>query len=163
MQTDHTGHAARLYPRPAPVVSVLQSRGFKPEDFASTNASTDAGVAVTQKFITVGQERIAYFETTRKGPDVLLIHGSSQSSNSFERQLNSPLGRVFHIISIDLPGHGASDRSPTPSVTCQVPGYASVVVDVAKALHMEHGVLVENADYANTLLAAFVLEDSAPR
>jgi pimeloyl-ACP methyl ester carboxylesterase len=97
---------------------------------------------VTQKTVTIGQERIVYFETSGKGPDILLVHGNGQSSNAFALQLKSPLGSIFHIISIDLPGHGLSSRSPNPATTYQLPGFANVLASVVKKLNMERAVIV---------------------
>ena len=120
------------------VVAALRSYSLSPSDL-----STDQNAGqVTQKSVTVGNENIVYFETSGKGPNVLLIHGNSQSSNAFAFQLNSALGRVFHIISIDLPGHGLSSRSPNPAVTYQLPGFANVVADLTKKLNMEDAVIV---------------------
>jgi pimeloyl-ACP methyl ester carboxylesterase len=120
------------------IVQALQSYHLRPSDLASGNASG----AVTQKVVTIGEERVAYFETSGKGPDVLLIHGNGQSSNAFARQLQSSLGNIFHIVSIDLPGHGLSPRSPNPATTYQLPGYANLLVQVVKELKLQHPVVV---------------------
>lgn len=128
------------------IIQALQSYNLSPSTLAAgqqDGASTDGfNGQVTQKTVTIGQERIAYFETSGRGPDILLVHGNGQSSNAFAFQLKSPLGSIFHIISIDLPGHGLSARSPNPATTYQLPGFASVLASVVKKLNMEHAVIV---------------------
>ena len=120
------------------IVQALQSYHLRPSDLASGSTSSQ----VTQKMVTIGQERVVYFETSGKGPDVLLIHGNAQSSNAFARQLQSSLGNIFHIVSIDLPGHGLSPRSPNPATTYQLPGYANLLVQVVKELKLQRPVVV---------------------
>ena len=44
------------------------------------------------------------------GPEILLIHGFSQSHMSWMRQVNSDLAKEFRIITYDLRGHGNSDK-----------------------------------------------------
>jgi pimeloyl-ACP methyl ester carboxylesterase len=120
------------------IVRALQSYGLELADFAP---GPEEG-QVTQKTVTIDNERIAYFETAGKGPDIVLIHGNSQSSNAFASQLKSALGSTFHIVAIDLPGHGLSSRSPNPATTYQLPGAATLLVKVLKELHMERAVIV---------------------
>jgi len=45
-----------------------------------------------------------------KGPGIVFIHGYSQSSLSWMRQIFSNLARQFHIVTYDLRGHGNSDK-----------------------------------------------------
>ena len=42
-------------------------------------------------------------------PTIILIHGYLQSYLSFERQIG-PLSRKFHVVALDLRGHGGSDK-----------------------------------------------------
>lgn len=43
------------------------------------------------------------------GPEILFIHGFSQSYLSWIKQTNSDLTKTFHIVTYDLRGHGGSD------------------------------------------------------
>lgn len=45
-----------------------------------------------------------------RGQAIVFIHGLSQSSLQWSRQLNSDLARDFRLIALDLRGHGLSDR-----------------------------------------------------
>jgi non-heme chloroperoxidase len=44
------------------------------------------------------------------GPEILFIHGFSQSHLSWMRQVDSDLAREFRIVTYDLRGHGNSDK-----------------------------------------------------
>ena len=44
------------------------------------------------------------------GPEILLIHGFSQSHLSWMRQVDSDLAKEFRIVTYDLRGHGNSDK-----------------------------------------------------
>jgi non-heme chloroperoxidase len=44
------------------------------------------------------------------GPEILFIHGFSQSHLSWSRQFGSELAKSFRLIAYDIRGHGASDK-----------------------------------------------------
>jgi non-heme chloroperoxidase len=48
------------------------------------------------------------------GPEILFIHGFSQSHMSWMRQVDSDLTKEFHIVTYDLRGHGNSDKPLDP-------------------------------------------------
>lgn len=146
------------------IINALASYNLVPSDFIEEQVENGNGIAnpsglrsfghVKQKFLTVNNEKIAYFETSGRGPDVLLIHGLSQSSNAFDRQLNSILGKIFHIVSIDLSGHGLSDNSLDPETVYQLPGYADLLVNIVEELNMQHAVFVGWSLGGNILVEA---------
>ena len=49
------------------------------------------------------------------GPEILFIHGFSQSNLSWMRQVDSDLAKEFRIITYDLRGHGNSDKPLDPA------------------------------------------------
>ncbi|MCA9981628.1 MAG: alpha/beta fold hydrolase, partial [Anaerolineales bacterium] len=76
------------------------------------------------KFVSLPHQKVAYYESSGAGPAILFIHGNSSSGQTFQHQLNSPLGETHRLIAVDLPGHGASD--PAPSLDDYgMPGYAT--------------------------------------
>jgi pimeloyl-ACP methyl ester carboxylesterase len=52
----------------------------------------------------------------KEGPAILFIHGFTQSYLSWEKQLNDPeLQKRFHLIALDLRGHGTSGKPWEPA------------------------------------------------
>jgi non-heme chloroperoxidase len=51
------------------------------------------------------------------GRPILFIHGISQSSLAWSRQLDSELARDHRLVAMDLRGHGLSDKPRDPTVT----------------------------------------------
>lgn len=92
--------------------------------------------------IEVGGDTIAVHVSEGSGPGALLIHGNSCSANSFQKQLDGPLGKKRRLVAIDLPGHGSSDNASDPEAVYSLPGFAGVVVEVAAAFGMDSAALV---------------------
>jgi len=58
-----------------------------------------------------GGTRLHLIETgNAKGQPILFIHGFSQCSLAWSRQLNSDLAGRFRLVAMDMRGHGKSDR-----------------------------------------------------
>ena len=92
--------------------------------------------------IDIGGMPIAVFESSGRGPSAVLVHGNSTSSRAFQHQLEGKLGDEFHLVAIDLPGHGESCR-PIDATTCySLPGFAAVLARVADAMGIENSVFV---------------------
>ena len=49
-----------------------------------------------------------YKEKQGSGPTLFFIHGNSSSKDSFDQQFESPLFGPYHLVSVDLLGHGES-------------------------------------------------------
>src|SRR5688500_15822052 len=66
------------------VISALETYGLSVSDFEpGTDITVGKDVTsarrnnhITQKTLAIGNEQIAYYETSGNGPDVLLIHGN---------------------------------------------------------------------------------------
>ena len=86
--------------------------------------------------------QIAVYESEGKGRDVLLIHGNSLSSKSYSKQLEGSIGKKFHIVALDLPGHGDSDRAKDPNNTYSLPGYAEIILELIKQLKLSKIVII---------------------
>lgn len=84
---------------------------------------------------------IAVRQSREQGTPVLLLHGSGYAKNVFARQFDSPLGEIYRLIAIDLPGHGLSSNAPNPSVTYGIDGFAGVVLETIDALSVERPVV----------------------
>ena len=94
------------------------------------------------KKIAAGGQEIAYYESSGSGSPVVLIHGNSASSLTFQAQMAGNLGQSHRVVAIDLPGHGESDRATDPAATYTMPGYAAVIAEVARELAADDGVFV---------------------
>ena len=69
------------------------------------------------------------------GPEILFIHGFSQASLSWQRQVESDLAKEFHMVTYDLRGHGNSDKPFEPEKYKEPKPWADevqAVIDVAK-------------------------------
>ncbi|MFX1376383.1 MAG: alpha/beta fold hydrolase [Promethearchaeota archaeon] len=92
--------------------------------------------------INVKDNKIFVHESEGREQSVLLIHGNSLSSKSFNKQLEGSLGKRFRLIAIDLPGHGDSAPAIDPRETYSLPGYAKIVVSALEQLEFSNLVLV---------------------
>lgn len=65
---------------------------------------------------------------------VLLLHGNSSCKEIFRNQIDALVSTDLSIVVPDLPGHGGSDNSPTPSRTYSFPGYADILTELMREL-----------------------------
>ena len=93
------------------------------------------------KTLQLPSQKIAYYESSGKGPSVILVHGNSSSGLAYQHQINSSLGEKYHLVAIDLPGHGDSEPAADMSAY-NMPGYAGVIAEAAGALDMQDAVFV---------------------
>jgi len=92
--------------------------------------------------VNIGDFKLAVYESNGKGKDILLIHGNSLSAKSFDKQITSSLGENFHLIALDLPGHGDSLPANNPRKDYSVPGYSEVILDLITHLNLSNLLLV---------------------
>ncbi len=95
-------------------------------------ADTSDGPAIHS--ITVGEQELSYYESAGTGPTIVLIHGNSASGSSFMKQLTGDLGAKYHLIAMDLPGHGNSADAYSPEDVYSISGYAKIIADFAQAV-----------------------------
>jgi pimeloyl-ACP methyl ester carboxylesterase len=90
------------------------------------------------------------------GPEILFIHGFSQSQLSWARQLADPeLQREFRMAAFDLRGHGASDKPQTLDAYTDDRRWADDVAAVIAAAGMKRPALV-GWSYAGRTLTDYV-------
>lgn len=94
------------------------------------------------KDIQVNGQKIAYYESLghSTGPAVVMLH--RLSGRCFQKQLESPFGKKYRLIAMDLPGHGMSDKAAEPEKSYTLPGYAEVIVSFARQLGLQRAVFV---------------------
>lgn len=76
--------------------------------------------------------------TGGRGMPVLMLHGSGSSKDVFSRQFDSALGKMYDLVAIDLPGHGASQDAADPGQTYAIRGLAAIVGEVMDQLELSH-------------------------
>src|ERR1700730_11489323 len=76
------------------------------------------------------------------GPEILLIHGFSQSYLSWIKQTSGDLPRTFRIVTYDFRGHGGSDKPLEAKYYQDDKAWADEVAAVIQAANLKHPVVV---------------------
>ena len=76
------------------------------------------------------------------GHEILFIHGFSQASLSWQRQVESDLAKEFRMITYDLRGHGNSDKPLEPAKYQETKAWADEVQAVIERAKLKRPVLV---------------------
>lgn len=76
--------------------------------------------------------RVAY-QVEGDGPDLVLIHGITESHHSWG-DVGKRLARIGRVISVDLRGHGESDEAPGYSLDAMAADVKAVTDEVGSAL-----------------------------
>jgi non-heme chloroperoxidase len=100
-------------------------------------------IAIQPEYITAPDGvRLATYECGNpSGRELLLIHGFAQSHLCFAPQLQSDLARDCRIVTLDLRGHGASDK-PLDAAAYQGPTvWAKDLAAVIAAKQLRHPIL----------------------
>lgn len=74
-------------------------------------------------------------------PILVFLHGNS-SSRTVLSGLIDLIVSDYHIVSIDLPGHGQSDKSNNPSIDYTIKGYSKLVISVIEGLNLAGCILI---------------------
>jgi non-heme chloroperoxidase len=94
------------------------------------------------------------------GPEILFIHGFSQSHLSWMRQVDSELAKEFHIVTYDLRGHGNSDKPLDPARYRDSKAWGDEVQAVMDAAGLKHPVLV-GWSYAGRVISDYLATHGA--
>jgi pimeloyl-ACP methyl ester carboxylesterase len=92
--------------------------------------------------VNIDGQSIAFRQSVGSQGSVLLLHGNSSSSLSYERQLDGEIGLHHRLVAIDLPGFGDSQPVPQPDSALGIQGAARLVARAAQDLGLEEAVLV---------------------
>jgi non-heme chloroperoxidase len=76
------------------------------------------------------------------GSEILFIHGFSQASMSWQRQVDGDLAEEFRLVTYDLRGHGNSDKPLEPEKYKESKAWADEVQAIIKAVNFKRPVLV---------------------
>jgi pimeloyl-ACP methyl ester carboxylesterase len=95
--------------------------------------------AVNESFVSVGKLRVRYIESGT-GPTIVMIHGNAGSVEDFEFRALGMLAPDYHVIAVDRPGHGRSDRPGGQAASVEY--QARLLHDVLSSLGVTRPVLV---------------------
>lgn len=84
-------------------------------------------MSITERIVRTPQADIRVRESSGAGMPLVLLHGSGASSAAFDRQLLGPLGAAWHMIALDLPGHGGSSDAAEPARDYTISGIAGIL------------------------------------
>jgi pimeloyl-ACP methyl ester carboxylesterase len=76
---------------------------------------------------------LAFYESTGIGEIILLIGGNSTDASYFLKQINSPLGKKFKVITFDFPGHGQSPLPRHPREILGLFNFAKIVAELIQS------------------------------
>ena len=96
------------------------------------------------------------------GPEILFIHGFSQASLSWQRQVESELAKEFRMVTYDLRGHGSSDKPLEPEKYKESKAWADEVQAVIDAAKLKRPVLV-GWSYGGRVIADYLRVHGAAR
>jgi non-heme chloroperoxidase len=94
------------------------------------------------------------------GPEILFIHGFSQSHLSWMRQVDSDLAKEFRIVTYDLRGHGNSDKPLDAARYRDSKAWGDEVQAVIDAAGLKHPVLV-GWSYAGRVISDYLATHGA--
>jgi non-heme chloroperoxidase len=94
------------------------------------------------------------------GPEILFIHGFSQSHLSWMRQVDSDLAKEFRIVTYDLRGHGNSDKPLDTASYRNSKAWGDEVQAVIDAAGLKHPVLV-GWSYAGRVISDYLATHGA--
>lgn len=106
--------------------------------------------------VSTSHAEIAIVDTGLAGTPLLMLHGNSLSKAMFQPQFDA-LGKLFRLIALDLPGHGASSDATDPQQSYSLGGYADCVVEVLERLNVPRIVVLGHS------LGGFVALELIPR
>jgi 2-hydroxy-6-oxonona-2,4-dienedioate hydrolase len=89
------------------------------------------------QYISIGDYNIRYFEEGQ-GETVIFIHGLGQAMYTFRKNVRV-LSEYCHVISIDLLGHGLSDK---PEIDYSIDDFSKLIVDFMDAMGIENASLL---------------------
>jgi non-heme chloroperoxidase len=91
------------------------------------------------------------------GPEILFIHGFSQSYLSWSRQVRSELANSFRMITYDIRGHGESDKPLDQAYYKDHKRWADELKTVIDGAKLKNPVLV-GWSYGGRIIAEYLME-----
>ncbi len=102
------------------------------------------------KSINLSHGEISYIENSTEGTPALFVHGNNSAKESFERQFQDETLASYHLLALDLPGHGASARKTNYSLE----DFVLCLVEFCQKLKLSRPVLVGHSLGGNLSIRA---------
>jgi pimeloyl-ACP methyl ester carboxylesterase len=80
-----------------------------------------------RRLIEVDGVRLEVIESRPTGQTVFLLHDGSSSAETFLPLIHCPLGYVYRLVAISLPGHGRSDPASSPDEAYSIPAMGRLI------------------------------------
>lgn len=93
------------------------------------------------KSIQVNELTISYYEKRGSGQPILFVHGNSSNAHAFETIWNSSELKGFHLLAIDLPGHGNSPKADDPE-SYRILNLSKLIAQFIHQMKLENVLLV---------------------
>ena len=106
------------------------------------------------EYISITNQKIAYFDDKADGQPLVFVHGNSLSSATFKHQLKDQTLNKYRLIALDLPGHGDSSQAEEPEKTYSIPGFISVLLEFVNKLNLHNAVFVGHSLGGHIILDA---------
>ena len=111
--------------------------------------------------VSSGEETLHVIESGSEATDndlsVVLIHGASTSALDFSTNLLPLLSENWHVLAIDRPGHGYSDRGDA-HLANQPAHQARAILDTLHELDIKNPVLVGHSWAGSVVMAALLMQ-----
>ena len=78
----------------------------------------------------------------RPTPTLVFVHGNSSSASTWQYQFEGVLAARYHLLAIDLPGHGDSLRAANPDQAYALPGYAQALRQLVTELKVPDAIFI---------------------
>lgn len=115
------------------------------------------------QYLNLYQATIAYREYNSAGVNTLfLVHGNSNSSALWKKQVVSPLLCDYRIITIDLPGHGGSVLHGDPAEVFSVKAFGALLAEVVRALEPDRPWAIAGFSLGGNVVAEMLAHDVSP-
>lgn len=105
------------------------------------NRRSDFGVST----LAASRGDVAVRQSRGTGQAILLIHGEGESMAAFAALFESAFAGRHHLVTFDLPGHGASGEPYDPESACTADGYADLALEVLERLGVDSAFVVDRS------------------
>lgn len=93
------------------------------------------------KKLEVDNLQIGTFHSDGEGYPIVFLHANSIGAASFYWQMMSEQGKKYHFMSIDMPGHGASDFSFKPEEFYNIDAISNIIAGILQYSNFDKCIL----------------------